>query len=206
MCPTSIARLFVLSAALSAVGMPAWADVARCTDKRGRVIYTDQACPGGTFQTGAVPVPEAAPPGQPVDDAPHRAQVESAERATRLQRETVEAARRQAQPELPADRGLSVIGPAPRPSPEEQRWREPSDDRAWIDPWGGYPGGYYPGAGQHHRPRAPLLDQRPVMRQCDAGGCTDTLGNHYDRRGRLDRYEGPGGKTCRPAGSTVICR
>ena len=198
-------RLTVVCAVLSACALPALADVARCTDARGRVVYTDQACPSGTQQTGAVPVPEAAPPHYQADDGPRQAQVESAERAARLQRETVEAARRQAQPELPADRGLSVIGGAPRPSPEEQRWIDRPEDRAWVDPWGGYPGGYYPGAGYPPRPRPPI-DQRPTLRNCDAGGCTDTLGNHYDRKGRLDRYEGPGGKTCRPVGSTVICR
>lgn len=194
-------RATVLCAALGAAGLPALADVTRCTDARGRVVYTDQACPPGSWQTGAVPVPEAAPPGYQPDDGPRQAQVESAERAARLQRETVEAVRRQAQPapSQGADGGLTVIGPAPRPDPEEQRWSGRSEDRAWIDPWGGYPSGYYP------RPR-PLRDQRPVMRHCDAGGCTDTLGNHYDRKGRLDRYEGPGGKTCRPVGSTFICR
>ena len=201
-----LARLLFLSAAVGAVSAPALADVSRCTDARGRVVYTDQPCPSGTLQTGAVPVPETAPPGYQGDDGPRQAQVDSAERAARLQRETVEAARRQAQPELPADRGLSVIGTPPRPSPDEQRWSDRPEDRAWVDPWGGYPGGYYPGAGYHpQRPRPPI-DQRPVIRNCDAGGCTDTLGNHYNRKGQLDRYEGPGGKTCRPVGSTSICR
>lgn len=198
-------RFTVLCALLGACAVPVWADVARCTDARGRVVYTDQPCPSGTQQTGAVPVPEAAPPGYQGDDGPRQAQVESAERAARLQRETVEAARRQARPDPPADPGLSVIGPLPRPTPEEQRWSERSEDRVWVDPWGGYPGGYYPGAGYPPRPRPPI-DQRPVIRNCDAGGCTDTLGNHYNRKGQLDRYEGPGGKTCRPVGSTSICR
>lgn len=199
----ALTRLTVLCALLGACALPALADVTRCTDAHGRVIYTDQACPAGAQQTGAVPVPETAPPGYQADDGPRQAQVDSAERAARLQRETVEAARRQAQPELPADRGLSVIGTPPRAPPEAQRWSERAEDRVWVDPWGGYPGGYYPGAG--YRPRPPI-DQRPTLRNCDAGGCTDTLGNHYDRKGRLDRYEGPGGKTCRPVGSTVICR
>ncbi|MDA7419240.1 DUF4124 domain-containing protein [Xenophilus arseniciresistens] len=203
--PARPCPLVLAAALLSAASLPAWADVTRCTDARGRVVYTDQACPAGTQQTGAVPVPEAAPPLYQADDSARQSQVESAERAARIQRETVEAARRQAQPELPPDRGLTVMGPPPRPSPEAQRWSERSDDRAWIDPWDGYPGGYYPGAGYHRRPRPPV-DQRPVLRQCDAGGCTDTLGNHYNRQDRLDRYEGPGGKTCRPVGSTVICR
>ena len=76
----TLARLTVLCAVLSACAVPALADVARCTDARGRVVYTDQSCPPGTQKTGAVPVPEAAPPGYRADDGPRQSQVESAAR------------------------------------------------------------------------------------------------------------------------------
>ncbi|RYY53808.1 MAG: DUF4124 domain-containing protein, partial [Comamonadaceae bacterium] len=36
----SLARLLVLTAALGACAAPVLADVARCTDARGRVVYT----------------------------------------------------------------------------------------------------------------------------------------------------------------------
>ena len=44
-----------------------------------------------------------------------------------------------------------------------------------------------------------------TLRNCDAGGCSDTLGNHYDRSGKVDRYTRPDGRTCRPIGTTVVC-
>jgi hypothetical protein len=64
----------------------------------------------------------------------------------------------------------------------------------------GYP---YPGT---YRQPVPPRDMRPRIRNCDAAGCQDRQGNHYDRSGRLDRYQTPDGKTCRPVGTTTICR
>lgn len=198
-----LAATFVLMTAGAAV-----ADVTRCTDLQGRVVYTDQPCPRGTLQTGAVPVPESAPPGYRPDEGPRRAQVEGAERATQLQRETVDAANRQAQPAPPPQpgQGLTVIGPEPRPTPEEQRGSVRNDGEGLIEFGTAYPGVYPPGVYPPHRPQRPLPDQQPRMRQCDANGCTDTRGNHYNPRGQLDRYTGPGGKTCRPIGTTTVCR
>ena len=47
---------------------------------------------------------------------------------------------------------------------------------------------------------------RPRTRSCDGAGCQDTQGNHYNRAGQLDRYQGIDGKTCRPVGTTTLCR
>jgi hypothetical protein len=47
---------------------------------------------------------------------------------------------------------------------------------------------------------------RPRIRGCDAQGCQDKQGNHYDRSGQLDRYQSSDGKTCRPIGTTTVCR
>jgi hypothetical protein len=52
----------------------------------------------------------------------------------------------------------------------------------------------------------PRRNLQPRIRNCDAAGCQDTQGNYYDRSGRLDRYQTPDGKTCRPVGTTTICR
>ena len=47
---------------------------------------------------------------------------------------------------------------------------------------------------------------RPRLRNCDASGCRDNMGNHYDPKGRVDRYVQPDGRTCRPVNSTVVCQ
>lgn len=195
----------VLALAALALAFPhAQAEVLRCADATGHVVYTDQSCPPGTRSVRQVPVPETPAPGAaaaPPDEAaaPSPALPPAAPPAA------PPAPQPQAAQQQPAGGGLTVIGPEPRPTPEAQRWSVQSEDRLWLDPWQGYPGGYWPGAGRHPHARPPL-DQRPRMRHCDAQGCTDGFGNHYDRQGRLDRYPGPGGKTCRPVGTTVICR
>lgn len=202
-----LASLAVLLA-LAAGGAPAWAEVTRCTDARGAISYTDAQCPPGTRQTGAVDVPATAPPSSPsASPAPLPSQAPPAPSAPAAPQST--------------PGGLSVIAPEPRPSPESQRWSRRGDDRgepgfwsgsgAYPGPYpGGYPGGYDDPYYPDYRPRAlparPLIDQRPPLSHCDASGCADTLGNHYDRRGRLDRYQRSDGKTCRPVGSTTICQ
>ena len=64
----------------------------------------------------------------------------------------------------------------------------------------GYGGGYY------SRPAPPPRDMRPRLRNCDASGCRDNMGNHYDNKGKVDRYVQPDGRTCRPVNSTVVCQ
>jgi len=148
-----------------------------------------------------VAVPEPAPRPSP-EEAERRRQAlsDSALRASQLQREAAEAAAR-APPPVPA--GPIVIdhnqaGNAPRAA--DERWSRRSDEPAIVDD-GGHP--YPPGvAGRPPRPRH--LGQR--MRHCDAGGCQDTQGNHYDRTGRLDRYRSLDGRTCQPVGTTTVCR
>ena len=188
---------------------PALADVTRCTDKRGQVVYTDQRCPPGTIQTGAVPVPESAPPGARPDANVQRAPAERAELVAPPPREAVDATGRQAPPspqQQGAGSGLNVIGPEPRAPREAHIWSPPNNARGVIEFGTEYPAAYPPGVYPPHRPPRPLPDQQPRMRQCDANGCTDTHGNHYNPRGQLDRYTGPGGKTCRPVGTTQIGR
>jgi len=62
----------------------------------------------------------------------------------------------------------------------------------------GYPSGGY-------RP-APPRNLGPRFRNCDANGCDDKQGNHYDRTGTLNRYKSLDGRTCTPVGTTVVCR
>lgn len=159
---------------------PAGAEVVRCTDAAGRISYTDGSCPAGTRQAQRLPEVEV-PPAPPAAEAPPPPLAAPAPPpvATR--------------PPAPGD-GLVILdgrGPA-APSPPELS----------VD--GPYPA--YPDGPGYYRGAAPPRDMRPRLRNCDATGCNDTLGNHYDRRGRIDRYTGPDGKTCRPVGSTTICR
>ena len=169
------------------------AQVIRCTDAAGKVSYTDKVCPSNTrrsellegMDTNGTTVGGSAP----VLSVPT---VRSTEPAP-------------LQPQRSG--GLTVIDPRARDLAESQRQaRERSEqeaaDRAGTGlypyPYGGYTGGY------HRRPARPQ-HLRPTLRNCDAGGCNDTMGNHYDRAGRVDRYVRPDGRTCRPVGTTVVC-
>jgi hypothetical protein len=198
---TSMRHTLLLLTVLAAFGTVSYAEVLRCADAAGSVSYTDDACPAGSRPVGRVALPEPAPPPSPEEAERRRqAQTDSADRASQLQREAAEAAARAPQP---APSGPIVIDPnrgannAGRAS--DDRWRARSDDPALADD-GFYP---YPGiAGRPVRPRN--LGQR--MRNCDAGGCQDTQGNHYNRSGQLDRYRSLDGRTCQPVGTTTICR
>jgi hypothetical protein len=86
---------------------------------------------------------------------------------------------------------------------DDSRWSEHGSDPALVDDGYAYPG--Y--AGVYGRPApAPARDMRPRIRSCDAGGCDDRQGNRYNRSGQLERYQSIDGKTCRPVGTTTICR
>ena len=174
-------------------GSIAAAQVIRCTDAAGKVSYTDKACPSNTrrseqlegMDTNGTTVGGSAPV-QPLPTV-----------------RSGEPAPLQTQP----NGGLTVIDPRARDLAESQRQtRERSEQEAadrtgaglYPSPYGGYTGGY-------HRRAVRPQDLRPTLRSCDAGGCNDTMGNHYDRAGKVDRYVRPDGRTCRPVGTTVVC-
>ena len=184
-----------IAAAVVSFGSTADAQVIRCTDAAGKVSYTDKVCPSntrrseqlegmetnGTTVGGPAPVlPLPAPTVRSSEPAPLQTQPNG---------------------------GLTVIDPRARDLAESQRQtRERSEQEAadrtgaglYPYPYGGYTGGY-------HRRAARPQDLRPTLRSCDAGGCSDTMGNHYDRAGKVDRYVRPDGRTCRPVGTTVVC-
>jgi hypothetical protein len=195
----SMRHLLVL-VILCTLGMDSSAEVVRCADAAGNVSYTDNACPAGASAVGRVAVPEVDNPTPQEAERRRQLQIDSADRASRVQRESAAAVRSQPpQPGGPAiidSRGQNA-GDADA-SAGDSRWSGRADGPVVIED--GYP---YPGAAR--RPRPPP-DLRPRIRDCDARGCRDTLGNHYDRAGRLDRYQGPNGTTCQPVGTTTICR
>jgi hypothetical protein len=82
----------------------------------------------------------------------------------------------------------------------ESRWSDRGDDPTVIED--GYP---YPYSGGNRQPQR-SRDMGPRIRNCDAQGCQDKQGNHYNRSGQLDRFQSIDGKTCRPIGTTTICR
>lgn len=191
-----IATCLLLLAILTA----AQADVLRCTDAAGQVGYTDQpSCPAGSKPTGNVAVPEAAAPGATPDNRSARDLLDSGTRARQPQRDTADVASRPA----PAPAGAAIIdsrGANPREPLPDPRYSDRGEGSIVIDP--GYPyGGGYGG-----RPAPPPRDMRPRIRNCDANGCTDTLGNHTNRRGQIDRYDNGDGRTCRQVNSMQICR
>ncbi|MDM0018791.1 DUF4124 domain-containing protein [Variovorax saccharolyticus] len=180
-------RSFALLIAL--LGTAAGAEVIRCADAAGNVGYTDGACPAGARPVGRVALPEATPPS--ADGA-------AAAKPAPVQRERAEGA---APPPPPPSgpividaRGGSVGEPA-----ADSRWSDRGGDPMLVDEGYAYPGGAY------RRPPPPR-DMRPRIRNCDAGGCEDRQGNRYDRSGQLERYQGLDGRTCRPVGTTTVCR
>lgn len=192
---TSVASAIfaALAIAVAGFGSAVNAQVIRCTDAAGKISYTDKACPPSTrhseqlegMDTNGTTIGGPAP----VAPAP-------TVRST-------EPAPLQPQP----NGGLTVIDPRARDLAESQRQaRERSEQEAadrsaaglYPYPYGGYSEGY-------HRRAARPQDLRPMLRNCDAGGCNDTMGNHYDRAGKVDRYVRPDGRTCRPVGTTVVC-
>ena len=171
--------------------LPAAAEVIRCTDEAGNVSYTDSRCPAGTKQMGRVPIQE--PP--PVTEAERQRRAQEAETAARASAQRREAAP-PAVPAPPTSSGPIIIDG--RGQGGGSNTIAGRDDAGLVDDGYPYPG-VYPRAA---RPR----DMRPRIRSCDGTGCQDTQGNHYNRSGQLDRYQGIDGRTCRPVGTTTICR
>ncbi|MDM0077086.1 hypothetical protein QTH90_21940 [Variovorax sp. J2P1-59] len=181
-------RQLLVLAITTTLCLTASAEVIRCADAAGNVSYTDGACSAGSKPVGRVSIPEPARPARDGADIP---------RAAPPQRAPMEAVRPMPEPSGPAvidSRGAANSNERPADS----RWSDRGDDPVVIDNGYGYPGAYR----QPQRPR----DMRPRIRSCDAQGCQDKQGNHYDRSGQLDRYQSIDGKTCRPVGTTTICR
>ena len=179
-------RVLVLCV-LGTVGFLCNAEVIRCADAAGNVSYTDGTCPAGAKPVGRVTVP-----GPMSRDRAERSA--DAWPASPPPRAPAEAAA--TPPQAPA--GPVIIDPrAGANGPVDARRSDRGDDYSVI-----VDGYAYPGAYRQPRPR----DMRPRVRNCDATGCKDTQGNHYNRSGQLDRYQSLDGKTCRPVGTTTICR
>lgn len=195
-------RLLVFCLLSIGVAGTATAQVMRCVDATGRVSYTDAACPAETRRAEAVQGIEATERRSEPEGARRQEQLDSVERASRLQRETVEAAT----PPTPSAPILLDARPNDRIEAQRESDRRRAEaERARQDEWAdqadrangegryGYP-----------RPQRPQ-DMRPRIRNCGPSGCNDTQGNHYDNAGKLDRYTRPDGRTCRPVGTTVVC-
>ncbi len=187
-----LAGLFLASSGASA-------EVLRCEDAAGKVSYTDGACPAGTRPQRNVSTQA------PVSVLPDPQGDERA-RAAR-EREAQDSAARRPPPSAPT--GAVIIdgrGSGPSERTEAQRWDTDRGSDPVLADEGYYP--YpYPYAGGANRPPRPPRDMRPRIRNCDATGCTDTQGNTYNQNsGQLDRYRSIDGKTCRPVGTTTVCR
>lgn len=179
-------RQLLLLAILSTLAPLCGAEVIRCADAAGNVSYTDGKCPDGARPVARVAEPPPAVPGR----AERQREEPGATTAA------PEPSRAPAGPAIIDSRGGNSASSSERSG--DSRWSDRGGDPLVID--GAYP---YPGS---YRQPMPQRDLRPRVRNCDAAGCQDTQGNHYDRSGRLDRYQTPDGKTCRPVGTTTICR
>ena len=182
-----VCRLIAIAAISACSGAPLHAEVIRCADAGGAVSYTDKACPPGASLVGRVEIPDP-PPSVAAPPAPAPL-VDS--RAAAVQAPPVSAPVPVAAVVPQGYAGGYPPGQAPAPGDATMA----GDGTLYPYP---YPGGY--------APAAPLPDMRPQIRKCDASGCQDTLGNHYNRAGQLDRYQAANGKTCRPIGTTTFCR
>ncbi|CAN7669916.1 MULTISPECIES: DUF4124 domain-containing protein [unclassified Variovorax] len=176
-------RQLLFLAILSTLAPLSSAEVIRCADAAGNVSYTDGTCPPGARPVGRVSEPPPA-----LRDGAERQREERGPMAA-----TPNPSQAPAGPAIIDSRGASS-----NERPGDSRWSERGSDPVAIDD--GYP---YPGT---YRQPMPRRDMRPRIRNCDAAGCQDTQGNHYNRSGQLDRYQTPDGKTCRPVGTTTICR
>jgi len=188
----------ILTFSLAFAGSAA-AQVVRCVDAAGKVSYGDTACTGDARRSELVLGPEATQRREEPEDYRRQEQLDSVERASRAQRESVDAVTRQSA----APGGVVVLDARPNErvdaQREEDRRRREADlaaDEAWRQPGYGYG---YP------RPQTRPQDMRPRITQCGPAGCNDTQGNHYNRSGQVDRYVRPDGRTCRPVGTTVVC-
>jgi hypothetical protein len=183
-------RQLLILAITATLGLTAGAEVIRCADAAGNVSYTDGSCSAGARPVGRVSIPE---PSRPAPDGA------SPSPTVPPLRDPTEASGRP----MPEPAGPAVIdsrgGGNGNGQAGESRWSDRGDDPTMVDY--GYP---YP-AGGYRQPQRPR-DMRPRIRNCDAQGCQDKQGNHYDRSGQLDRYQGVDGKTCRPIGTTTVCR
>jgi|GEM_PF-1631741 len=197
--------VFMLLLALIGGAPSAVAEVLRCVDAAGKIAYTDGSCPAGARpeRRVATQAPVQVLPDPKADAADRRQAERSAAEDERL------AARQEATARA-APPGPVIIdgrGNASAATEREQaraeeaeRWSQPTGDPLVVEP--GWEGAYpYAGAA-----RPPPRDQRPRIRGCDGTGCQDTRGNTYNRQGQLDRYQSLDGKTCRPVGTTVVCR
>jgi hypothetical protein len=168
------------------------ADVIRCADPAGKVSYTDGPCPTGARQVGQVAILQPATLTPEEIDQRDQAAQEAAKRAkaerSRPKRDPLAAAAN------PLPSGPAVIDPRASANVGGGDNLIAGDDGYGYGY--GYAGGY----------RQPPTNLAPRMRKCDAKGCQDTMGNHYDTTGQVTSYRGPGGQTCRPVGTTVICK
>jgi hypothetical protein len=184
-----VQRLATLAAIAVSFGAPLHAQVIRCADANGAVSYTDKSCPPGSALVGRIEIPDPPPP--PPNAVPSVLPSSADSRAAAVQ----------APPSMPVPAPVVPQGYA---GGYPQGQGVAPGDATVADDGSAYP--YpYPYAGGY-APGAPLPDMRPQMRKCDASGCLDTLGNHYNRAGQVDRYQAANGKTCRPIGTTTFCR
>jgi hypothetical protein len=188
--------LAATAAILACASFGAGAEVLRCEDAAGKVSYTDSTCPAGTRPQRRVSTqaPVAVLPDPEGD------------RARAARREAADSAALRSAPPPPAPSGAVIIdgrGGDAQERTEASRWdTDRGGDPVVVDDGYAYP---LPYAGS--RPPPPPRDMRPRIRNCDATGCRDTQGNTYNgRTGQLDRYQSIDGKTCRPVGTTTVCR
>ena len=193
-------RKLLVLAILLTLGPVAGAQVLRCTDAAGKVTYTNEACPAGTRPVWQVQVPAATPQtrsgGEPYRPAARDDTARNAAEAT------PRAATPPAAPLIIDSRGSGNAGGASSAQSTDIGTR--GDGTLVVDDGYYYPPAYpYPRTARAPRPQP---DMRPRIRQCDGAGCQDTQGNHYGTGGQLDRYRSIDGRTCRPIGTTSVCR
>lgn len=144
--------LFVSLLWLVVAAPAAQAEVVRCTDADGRIVYTDGACPPGTRQSRQLRIdepPPAPPRASSEEDTPRRS----------------DYAAPTAPPPQPAPSGPAII-------PRYPVGEAPAADPGPTYIWGGDP--YYgpPRPGYHPRPPRPPRDPGPPpgQRPCNLAG------------------------------------
>lgn len=208
-------KLIAFAAIAALNGLPADAQVFRCTDERtGEVAYSDIPCSKGT-SGGAANIRENT-----LDTSGSREQAlrqeirELRQRMESYEENTARPAYGRTESDLQAERADSrecqqakrsldiEAGSMTRNKASVEAKaaamrsacgiREP--DRIEVNNYG-----RSPPSGRHRPPPS-------LITNCDAGGCWDNVGNRYNRGGGNTYFPGAGGGACQKVGNLMQCR
>jgi len=174
----------IATACLGLAALSAGAQVHRCKQPDGKMVYSDQPC--ARSQTGGVILPDPSVREVAWEQARNRAQGSGSAKS---------AACRSAREELAQLAGLRSL------SPEEKRIRVRGQETRVAAACGTEPPGPNP---QPLAGKAPAASGPVVFLYCDAGVCHDSKGGVHMKSGP-DFVDAATGKKCARVGAQTVC-